>query len=264
MPSQERPGFDAGYGSFSFDYAGCHFICIDYASATSDIRNWLEADLQSVANQRARYTFLFVHVPPYCELWIDGDALYRDELVPLLERYGVEVCFSGHTHEYSRGYLNGVHYCITGGGSWLDLPEELVWDWEHMTVGGAHAIPGVPDYGPTRGGGLINEYVRVEVTAETFTASMIAFEPDGTALGVLDRFESTPEQGPLRITDIRRGLEGVELEWAGPVGPYQIEWRPQADAGTWEDVGGLIPEATRSTHLSADTAGGWYRIRLAR
>jgi len=264
MPSQERPGFDAGYGSFSFDYAECHFICIDYASATSDIRTWLETDLQSAANRNARFTFLFVHVPPYCELWIDGDALSRNELVPLLEAYGVEVCFSGHTHEYSRGYRNGVHYCITGGGSWLDLPEVLVWDWDHMTVGGAHAIPGVPDYGPTRGGGLINEYVRVEVSADGFTASMIGFAPDGTALGVLDAFENTPEQGPLRITDIRRGLDGVDLEWAGPEGPYQIEFRPQSGAGTWFDLGGLIPEATRSAHLPADTAGGWYRIRLAR
>ena len=122
----------------------------------------------------------------------------------------------------------------------------------------------MPDYGPTRGGGLINEYVRVEVTADGFTASMVAFAPDGTALGVLDAFESTPEQGPLRITDIRRGLDGVDLEWAGPMGPYQIEFRPQSGAGTWVDLGELIPEATRSAHLPADTAGGWYRIRLAR
>jgi len=122
LPSQDRPGFDPGYGSYSFDYGGCHFICLDYASAVSDIRTWLEGDLQSEANRQARFTFLFVHVPPYCELWINGDALFRSELVPLLEAYGVDACFSGHTHEYSRGYLNGVHYCVTGGGSWLDLP----------------------------------------------------------------------------------------------------------------------------------------------
>lgn len=192
LPSQERAGFTAGYGSYSFDYAGCHFVCLDYASATSDIYNWLEGDLKSPANQQARFTFLFVHVPPYCELWVDGNAFYREALVPLMEAYGVDVCFSGHTHEYSRGYLNGVHYCITGGGSWLDTPEVLVHDWPHMTVGGYHAIPGVVKPGPERGGGLINEYVRVDVKGGAFTASMIGFEPDGTAVGVLDQFSNSP------------------------------------------------------------------------
>lgn len=264
MPSEERSGFEAGYGSFSFDYAGCHFVCIDYATATSDIRNWLESDLQSLANQNARFTFVFVHVPPYCELWIDGDTFLRNELVPLLEAYGVDACFSGHTHEYSRGYLNGVYYCITGGGSWLDLPELLVRDWDHMTVGGFHQIPGVPDYGVTRGGGLINEYVRVEVTSDGFTASMIAFEPDGTPLGVLDTFMSTSEQGPLKITAIRRTEDGVDLEWEGPAGPYQIQFQPQLAVGPWIDLGSPVSAGERTVRLTPEHGTGWYRLRLAR
>jgi hypothetical protein len=188
LPSRDRAGFGPGHGSFSFDFGGCHFICLDESSRTSDVLNWLENDLRSAANRNAKFTFLFVHVPPYCELWIDGDALLRNSLVPLMETYGVDVCFSGHTHEYSRGFRNGVYYCITGGGSWLDSPEVLVRDWEHMTVGGYHAIPGVTKPGPNRGGGLINEYVRVEVRGDAFTASMIGFRPDGTVVGVLDQF----------------------------------------------------------------------------
>lgn len=191
FPSKNRPGYTPGYGSYSFDYAGCHFIAIDYAASTSDILTWLEADLQSEANTNAKFTFLFIHVPPYCELWLDGDSFLRSELVPLLENYGVDVCFSGHTHEYSRGYLNGVYYCVTGGGSWLDFPEMLITDWEHMTVGGYHSIPGVERLRPDGGGGLVNEYVRVEITGNSFTASMIGFTPDGKEIGVLDRFSSS-------------------------------------------------------------------------
>jgi hypothetical protein len=195
LPSQDRPGFTSGYGSYSFDYAGCHFICLDNATRESDVLGWLEADLRSEANRNARFTFLFAHVPPYCELWIDGDTFYRSALVPLMEAYGVDVCFSGHTHEYSRGFRNGVYYCITGGGSWLDFPEVLVCEWDHMTVGGHHAIPGVFKPGPERGGGLVNEYVRVEVRADSFTATMIGFEPDGTEIGVLDRFSMSRNPG---------------------------------------------------------------------
>lgn len=191
LPSQDRPGFTPGYGSYSFDHAGCHFICIDHATSGSDIAGWLEEDLRSPANAAAKFTFLFIHVPPYCELWIDGNASLRASLVPLMERYGVDVCFSGHTHEYSRGYRNGVFYCITGGGSWLDTPEVLVHSWEHMTVGGYHPIDGLPTPAPGRGGGLVNEYVRVEVAEDSFTASMIAFEPNGRVIGVLDQFSKS-------------------------------------------------------------------------
>ncbi len=191
FPSQQRAGYGPGYGSYSFDYAGCHFVCIDNSCQWTDITSWLQQDLQSAANLNARFTFLFIHVPPYCEIWLDGDSWLRANLVPLLETYGVDVCFSGHTHEYERGQLNDVFYCITGGGSWLDFPETQVHDWPHMTVGGCSSVPGVTRPRSDAGGGLINEYVRVDVRSNTFTASMVAFNPDGTELGVLDQFSGT-------------------------------------------------------------------------
>ncbi len=183
QPSKKREGFTAGFGSFSFDYAGSHFICIDFATGTNDIRTWLEDDLQSAANQNGQFTFLFVHLPPFCELWYDGDAELRQMLVPLMERYGVDACFSGHTHEYERGELNGVHYVITGGGSWLDNEEKIAKDWPHMTVGGAHDLPG-------RRHGLVNEYVTVYVEKNAWRAETHAFEPDGSYIGVIDEFGS--------------------------------------------------------------------------
>jgi len=159
-------------GNFSFNYSGCHFICI----VDDDKRDysWVEADLQQAVAEDARHIFVFVHRPPYCELWIDGEEDFRKRLVPLLEDYGVDACFSGHTHEYERGYLNGVYYCITGGGSWLDITEELVWYWEHITVGG------YDDLGPDVRAGLVNEYVRVDVDSSGWTATMIPFYSDGS------------------------------------------------------------------------------------
>jgi hypothetical protein len=109
-------------------------------------------------------------------LWIDGTYGYRQNLVPLLEQYNVDICFSGHTHEYERGYLNDVFYVITGGGSWLDIGEPLIYDWPHMTVGGYH------DFGLNVSSGLVNEYIRVDVTDKGFTANMIPFYPNGTIM----------------------------------------------------------------------------------
>jgi len=191
FPSEDVPGYEAGYGSYSFDYAGCHFVCIDYATQYPDVFHWLEQDLK--ANQHAKFTFLFIHEPPYCELWIDGESTLRSQLVPLMERYGVDACFSGHTHEYERGYKNGVYYCITGGGSWLDHGEPVVKDWPHMTVGGAQNLKGYT-------AGLVNQYVRVKVGEDSWEAESIAFQPDGKEIGVVDRFSSDEQPSPSEHT----------------------------------------------------------------
>jgi hypothetical protein len=215
FPSKDRGApFHAGYGSYSFDYAGCHFICIDYQLESADIPGWVEEDLQSPSAQSAKFTFVFVHRPPYCERWIDGEASLRENLVPLMEEYGVDVCFSGHTHAYGRGFLNGVYYCITGGGSWLDHGEPLITDWPHMTVGGYH------DIAPDIEGGLVHEYVRVDVEGGVATARMLAFHPDGTFREVLDTF--TMEADQVGITEPDEHGTRLEL-FPGAPNPFDRE-----------------------------------------
>lgn len=171
LPSKERgTPFSPGYGSYSFDYSGCHFICIDDLDRISF--QWIEQDL--IKAQNARFKFIFIHRAPFYERWYDGEALLRTDLVPLLEKYRVDICFSGHVHEYERGQLNGVFYCVTGGGSWLDYGEPLVKDWPHIVVGGfSNDMPGINS-------GLINEYVKVDVSEQGWHATVNAFNPDGS------------------------------------------------------------------------------------
>ena len=198
MPSKDRGGiYTPGYGSFYFTYANCLFIAIDYTNQSVITNGWLENLLKSDLNTNARFTFIGTHVPPYCELWIDGSSTLRSNLVPLMEKYGVDVCISGHTHEYERGYQNGVYYVITGGGSWLDLPESLVYDWPQITVGGYNNLPGkwakqsslgvLGEPQPIRAG-LVNEYVKFDIAGDHLTATMHAFNADGSYIGVLDQF----------------------------------------------------------------------------
>ena len=182
-PAKDRIGMDPGWGSYSFNYAGVHFICIDFSTMRKDIDYWLEKDLQLSVTDNLRYTFLFIHVPPYCELWIDGDKWLRSHLVPLFEQYEVDAVFSGHTHEYERGYKKHVHYIVTGGGSWLDWEEPIVKDWKHMFIGGAQDLAEFRH-------GLINEYVRVDVGMDEWIGFMHAFQPNGDYIGVRDRFGS--------------------------------------------------------------------------
>lgn len=180
FPSKDRAGLTPGTGSYSFDYSGCHFICLDVMHLDDVTNGWLLSDLQSAASRSARFRFLVVHYPPYCELWYNGDAGLRTNLVPLLETYRVSVCFSGHTHEHERGMQNGVHYIISGGASWLDTGEALVYDWPFMTVGGYDTMPG------TTIGGCLHNYLECSVTGNQCTIAMHAFNADGSYREVVD------------------------------------------------------------------------------
>ena len=190
LPSKDRAGLDAGNGSYSFDYAGCHFLCIDYFTAGADIAGWVREDLASDAAKAARFIFAFIHTPPWCERWYAGNSELRTSLVPYLEQAGVAVLFSGHMHAYERGFRANVYYVTTGGGSWLDTAEPLVYDWPHITVGGFTNEPSTINHG------LVNQYMKVEVVGRTCTVEMMAFNLDGSFLGVLDSFQITKPDTP--------------------------------------------------------------------
>jgi len=129
---------------YSFDYGNAHFISLDIGpdaipvtyDPSSAQYKWLESDLQSPQAETATWRFVFFHKPPYTEGWdspgYDGEIPMRTILLPLFEKYKVDIVFNGHTHGYERGFLNGVYYIITGGGGNRNL-DYFIQDWPHIT-----------------------------------------------------------------------------------------------------------------------------------
>jgi 3',5'-cyclic AMP phosphodiesterase CpdA len=101
---------------YSFDYANIHFVCLDSQSSSrtedSPMFQWLRADL---ADTDKDWIVAFWHHPPYSKGTHDSDSEYeliemREQALPILEAYGVDLVLCGHSHVYERSYLLNGHY----------------------------------------------------------------------------------------------------------------------------------------------------------
>lgn len=106
---------------YSFDYANVHFVVLDSMNGAGPnsgpaMLSWLEADLADVT---ADWIVAFWHHPPYSKGSHDSDdpvdsggrlIWMRENVVPLLEDYGVDLVLNGHSHSYERSFLIDGHY----------------------------------------------------------------------------------------------------------------------------------------------------------
>jgi len=131
---------------YSFVYGNSFFLVLDptreigieQVRPGSEQYNWMLGQFESEAYKNATFRFVFFHEPPYSECWgrnyYDGEPKLRRDLVPLLEKYDVDMVFSGHTHDYERGQWpkpDGPYYIISGGGG-SSLDDTRHKDWEQI------------------------------------------------------------------------------------------------------------------------------------
>ncbi|MFQ6100638.1 MAG: metallophosphoesterase [Anaerolineae bacterium] len=103
---------------YAFDYGDARFVCLQVDGIAdfgpgSEQYAWLEATL--AANTQP-WLFVAFHIPPYSSVQEAFENEVRQPLRPLFERYGVDIVFNGHKHNYERNEVNGVTYIVTGGG----------------------------------------------------------------------------------------------------------------------------------------------------
>ncbi len=96
---------------YSFDYGNIHFIILDSQlssrATTGPQYLWLLQDLQAT---RQDWIVAYWHHPPYSFSGHNSDNEQqlidmRTNFCPLLEQYGVDMLFAGHSHDYERSYL---------------------------------------------------------------------------------------------------------------------------------------------------------------
>ncbi|MFD2935585.1 metallophosphoesterase [Spirosoma flavum] len=123
FPEQgESGGISSGSKSyFSADYGNVHLISLDsqgrqdrqyrlYDTTSTQVQ-WLKRDL---AANKLPWTIVIFHHPPYSKGGHNSDTelsmrLIRENLTPILERFGVDLVLNGHSHGYERTYrLKGL------------------------------------------------------------------------------------------------------------------------------------------------------------
>jgi acid phosphatase type 7 len=174
-PTRGVPPADWGR-YYSFEWGSAHFVALDSNEpltradrGDNAMLAWLERDL---AATRKFWRIVFFHHPPHAtgkhERQPEAERVRR-HILPILERYGVQLVLNGHEHNYQRtlpmlaglvSQSEGIVY-ITSGGGGQHTYESPLGDWMAMVRG-------------------VNHYLRGEVTGAALTVSAIAI--DGEAI----------------------------------------------------------------------------------
>lgn len=110
---------------YSYNIGNIHFISIDSfdsgRDSTNAMGNWIKQDLQ---NNHQEWTVAYWHHAPYTKgnhdsdnpfPWLDGELPeMREQILPLLERGGVDLILCGHSHSYERSMFINGHYGSSG------------------------------------------------------------------------------------------------------------------------------------------------------
>ncbi len=105
---------------YSFDYGSIHFVCLDSMtsdrSPTGPMATWLTNDLAATTQE---WLIAYWHHPPYSKGSHNSDTEtqlveMRQNMLPILEDYGVDLVLTGHSHSYERSFLIDGHYGTSG------------------------------------------------------------------------------------------------------------------------------------------------------
>lgn len=125
MPTKGESGGLPSHTSafYSFDIGNIHFLSLDSHGSQENGKRlfdttgaevvWVKQDLE--ANKNKGWIVAYWHHPPYSMGSHNSDTesqmvKIRENFVPILERYGVDLVLCGHSHSYERSKLMQGHY----------------------------------------------------------------------------------------------------------------------------------------------------------
>jgi hypothetical protein len=168
-----------GGTNYSFNWGSAHFVVCKIDEGDNAQLAWLEEDL--AANSNAGFTVVCHHVPPFSSTSSDegGIAYLQNSVVPLFEKYGVDLVVSGDVHSYQHHIRNNIHYLISAGGG--EKPYDYGLPLEGMTLT------------------LLKSYNFSRCRLENNNMSITTYNQAGECI---DRFEIAPQNAPTITSNI--------------------------------------------------------------
>ncbi|NEP83962.1 MAG: metallophosphoesterase, partial [Okeania sp. SIO3B3] len=121
------PDFNMTGRYYTFQYYPIQFFALD-TNINADWKTelkWLEKEL---SNSEAPWKIVFGHHQIYSSGMYGLNENFIQTLTPLFKKYGVQLYFNGHEHDYERtSSINGTTYLICGAGGKQRLVGKSEW-----------------------------------------------------------------------------------------------------------------------------------------
>ncbi len=146
---------------YSFDLGNIHFISLDSYGIEENKyflfdtlgpqAIWLKKDLE--ANKNKGWVVVFFHHPPYSKGTHDSDtddimSGIREHILPILDRYEVDLVLAGHSHVYERSRLMKCHY---GKSVTFDATKHQLSSSSGLYNGSKNSAPYIKEAGSGKG-----------------------------------------------------------------------------------------------------------------
>jgi acid phosphatase type 7 len=224
---------------YSYNYANVHFVSIDSFGKENiggymlvdTLQNqqiaWLKNDL---AANTQKWTVLYWHHPPYTMGSHNSDSeqdlkFIRERVVPILERYKVDLVLCGHSHTYERSFLMKGHYGL-----------EATFNNSHKKSTSSGKYDGSVDSCPY-------------VFKSNQAGQGIVFVVSGSAGWIPSAQANTfPHDAMYYSNATNGGSSYLEIEG------NRLDYKWVADDGTIKDLFTMLKDVSKKTTLVANTA----------
>jgi hypothetical protein len=249
---------------YSYDYANVHFVCLDSEGSSrqpgSAMLTWLKADLAATSQD---WIITYWHHPPYTKGSHDSDfenqlIEMRQNVVPVLDSLGADLCLTGHSHSYERSFLLRQHYGTSGtladsmrvddrdGRRDGDGPYQKPSPSQTLFGGAVYVVAGSSS---KIGGGSLNHPVMV--SSQNVAGSLVLDVNGGVLDGrFLDSFGAVTDS----FTILKLGLT-ASPDGPSPASGFSIQGVTPRPSGGAVDIAYRLPRAGRVRVAFYDAQG---------
>jgi acid phosphatase type 7 len=201
---------------------------------------WLEKDLKA---NKQKWTIVYWHHPPYTMGSHNSDTedelrLLREGVVPLLEKYKVDLVLNGHSHNYERSQMIKGHYGLeatfnqkthgvsTSTGRYDNSKDSCPYIKDSQNTGNEGIIYVVNGVGGSNGGGQSTYPHDAMIYSNNINAGSMYLEVEGNRLdakfitedgSVMDQFTILKDVNQKQVLKLEANQNTIPLQasWKG-------------------------------------------------